>query len=92
MNAGDGELDPAGHDCGMIANALKIFGNHQRIQCRLSHRGIGRNGRNELIFDLQKQVVHHIVIGDDRLCLFQIPLHIGSHALGDHVGGVPRIS
>ena len=61
VDTGDRELDPLRNVCAVVANALKILGNHQQIQRIFALGGFCCNNIDDTFFDPGKIIIHHIM-------------------------------
>ena len=61
----------------MIANPLKILGNHEKITCLLSVVRILMYQCDELILDLVKEVIDDIIVLYYTLCFLLVCIDIG---------------
>ena len=59
---------PLGDVDGVVPDALEILGDHQNIQCLPApEAGSLRSSSTSSSFTLHEQLVHHVVLVDDRL-------------------------
>ena len=76
MDAGDGELDPFGDVCRVVADALEVFCYHQKIQRVLRVAAAGADHFDKRGFHAQKAIVNHVVVLDDASCKGKVALII----------------
>ena len=88
MVPGEGVLHPLGDVDGVISDALQIFGDHQQVDAHLSAVPHA-DAADQLLTDLEKQIVHHVVGGDHCLRQTQVLADKGVHAVGNHLDGGP---
>ena len=70
----------------MVADALKILGDHQQIHGIFSFFGVVCDQFYQGFSDFNKQIVHNIILGNDPLHIVKIPAYKGIHTVGNHPG------
>ena len=74
----------------MVADALKILGDHQQVECEFTIIRVLRDALDEVLLHAREIVVHGVVLGDDLIGKRRVVLDIGVHALGHHLDGRAR--
>ena len=68
----------------MVADTFKIFIYHQHVCRILAAAGIGAYGIYQLALDLDKELVHYVVVRYDLPRLVDIPLYICLDSVQQH--------
>ena len=72
----------------MVADALKVFGDHQQVESVFSLGGVLGDHIDQPALDPGEVVVHHVVVHLHGLGKVHILLDVGVHAVRDHGDGL----
>ncbi len=87
MDAREGELHPFGDVLRVVADPLEILGDHEQVDGLLAAGGVFVDQFHQLVLDDAEKFVDQIVELEDALRFFEIFLHEGVDAAGNHFDG-----
>lgn len=92
MCAGDGIFDPLCHIHGMVADALEILCDHQKIEALAAQVRVLGDLTDQLVFHGVEQAVDDVVLLLNGTGLAEILADEGVDAVRDHAAGGAAIS